>query len=174
MNNKYIKKSVEIEAIQWNGNNLEEIMKFLNSELSYGKNTDYVTQKFSYYKTTNNLYINTLEGNMKTNIGDYIIKGVKGEYYPCKPDIFELTYEKVYTLEEVKKEWETLGYTEITHSKDKQSELIFRNYNEAEIVIYLNDKDYFKYSPYRRIITLTYQEHQLLTKTFKALGWLDE
>ena len=39
--------------------------------------------------------IETLEGSMKINDGDYIIKGVQGEYYPCKPDIFEATYEKV-------------------------------------------------------------------------------
>lgn len=39
--------------------------------------------------------INTLEGTMSVNIGDYIIKGVKGEFYPCKPDIFEMTYDKV-------------------------------------------------------------------------------
>lgn len=39
------------------------------------------------------LYIETLEGKMKASIGDYIIKGVKGEFYPCKPDIFEATYE---------------------------------------------------------------------------------
>ncbi|MCM3396476.1 hypothetical protein M3638_01330 [Oceanobacillus profundus] len=39
--------------------------------------------------------IKTLEGDMKANFGDYIIKGVKGEFYPCKPDIFESTYEKV-------------------------------------------------------------------------------
>lgn len=39
--------------------------------------------------------IPTLEGIMRANYGDYIIKGVKGEFYPCKPDIFELTYEKV-------------------------------------------------------------------------------
>lgn len=40
-------------------------------------------------------HIKTLEGIMKANIGDYIIKGIKGEIYPCKPDIFEQTYEKV-------------------------------------------------------------------------------
>ena len=39
--------------------------------------------------------IPTLEGNMKANIGDYIIKGINGEFYPCKPDIFDKTYEKV-------------------------------------------------------------------------------
>ena len=41
------------------------------------------------------LTIHTLEGDMIASIGDYIIKGVNGEFYPCKPDIFEKTYEKV-------------------------------------------------------------------------------
>lgn len=41
------------------------------------------------------MYINTLEGTMKADIRDYIIQGVQGEFYPCKPDIFEMTYEKV-------------------------------------------------------------------------------
>ena len=40
-------------------------------------------------------YIPTLEGDMKASIGDYIIKGVNGEFYPCKPDIFDKTYEEV-------------------------------------------------------------------------------
>jgi len=40
-------------------------------------------------------YIDTLEGKMKVSIGDWIIRGVQGEYYPCKPDIFEATYESV-------------------------------------------------------------------------------
>jgi hypothetical protein len=40
--------------------------------------------------------INTLEGNMKASVGDFIIKGVQGELYPCKPDIFEKTYEEVW------------------------------------------------------------------------------
>jgi hypothetical protein len=39
--------------------------------------------------------IHTLEGNMIASVGDWIIKGVKGEFYPCKPDIFESTYEEV-------------------------------------------------------------------------------
>ena len=41
------------------------------------------------------LYISTLEGEMQADVGDYIIKGVKGEFYPCKPDIFRMTYEEV-------------------------------------------------------------------------------
>ena len=47
------------------------------------------------YKTDKPVIIKTLEGDMKASVGDYIITGVNGEQYPCKPDIFEKTYEKV-------------------------------------------------------------------------------
>ena len=47
------------------------------------------------YQTDKELLIETLEGMMKAEKGDYIIRGVKGEYYPCKPDVFKLTYEKL-------------------------------------------------------------------------------
>jgi hypothetical protein len=49
------------------------------------------------YQTDKEMIIHTLEGDMKADIGDYIITGVQGEQYPCKPDIFEQTYEKVDT-----------------------------------------------------------------------------
>lgn len=80
MTNKYIKKPVEIEAIQWNGNNADEILDFVSS-------SNRVVDKIN-----NTFMIKTLEGMMTANIGDYIIKGIKGEFYPCKPDIFECTY----------------------------------------------------------------------------------
>lgn len=47
------------------------------------------------YQTDKEMIIHTLEGDMKASVGDYIITGVNGEQYPCKPDIFEKTYEKV-------------------------------------------------------------------------------
>lgn len=76
---KYRKKPVEIEAIQWTGDNLDEIKKFMG-----------------YYEyAKGNLIIKTLEGNMLASPGDYIIKGVKSEFYPCKPNIFKETYEPV-------------------------------------------------------------------------------
>ena len=77
---KYKKKPIEIEAIQYTGNNVNEIVLFTGKQ-----NIDY----------GNHLRIKTLEGTMTANIGDYIIKGVKGEFYPCKPDIFEQTYEPI-------------------------------------------------------------------------------
>ena len=80
MNKKYRKKPVIIEAIQWTGKNLSEIDNFMGG-LVENKGTT--------------LVIYTLEGDMEASIGDYIIKGVNGEFYPCKPDIFDKTYEEV-------------------------------------------------------------------------------
>ena len=80
---KYRKKPVVIEAIQYNGDNYNEISNFTGNKSLLG------------LKQSNEIIISTLEGNMIVSIGDYIIKGIKGEFYPCKPDIFEQTYELV-------------------------------------------------------------------------------
>lgn len=79
---KFRKKPVVIEAVQWNGNNRNEIAEFMG-EL-FPKPT--VNEQIE-------IYIFTLEGTMIASKYDWIIKGVKGEFYPCKPDIFEATYE---------------------------------------------------------------------------------
>jgi len=79
-NMKYRKKPVVIDAIQWTGENAVEIDMFL---------FDYDDR----YWNGDKLIIRTLEGEMTANIGDWIIKGVKNEFYPCKPDIFNQTYE---------------------------------------------------------------------------------
>ena len=76
---KYRKKPVVIEAIRFIGSNYEEIREFI------GQNT--LCSDLS-------IVISTLEGDMVAQKGDYIIKGVQGEFYPCKPDIFAQTYEK--------------------------------------------------------------------------------
>jgi hypothetical protein len=83
---KYRKKPVVIETIQWTGNNIEEIFNFM------GKLPEYME---GFKNKDEILGIQTLEGLMVANIGYWIIKGVKGEFYPCKPDIFEATYEAV-------------------------------------------------------------------------------
>ena len=83
---KYRKKPVEIEAIQWVSDNIEQVYEMLGDNLII--NTDEDKDEVKHF-------INTLEGKMEMSWGDYIIKGVKGEFYPCKPDIFELTYEKI-------------------------------------------------------------------------------
>jgi hypothetical protein len=77
---KYKKKPIVIEAIQFNGNNFEECKKFI------GNNFD---------NSLNYPNIKTLEGTMEVSVNDYIIKGIQGEFYPCKPDIFNATYDIV-------------------------------------------------------------------------------
>ena len=81
---RYKKKPIVIEAIQYTGNNIEEIWDAFSAADVYGPVEDDPCA-----------YILTLEGRMRCNIGDYIIRGVRGELYPCAKDIFEETYEKV-------------------------------------------------------------------------------
>jgi len=87
---KYRKKPVVIEAIQWTGNTTE-IKEFCGNNCSY--NVDDSTWKVGKGIPHEELVIHTLEGDMKARRNDYIIKGINGEFYPCKPDIFEKTYE---------------------------------------------------------------------------------
>lgn len=84
---KYRKKPVVIEAIQYQFYNKKEIDEFVGKQLvEYSR--DNPDKDYDTY-----LIIPTLEGNMEADCGDWIIKGVNGEFYPCKPDIFEKTYE---------------------------------------------------------------------------------
>lgn len=92
---KFRKKPVEIEAIQFTK---ELCLEYLLDESAprYGN----LRIAASWHPATKVLHyaygtIETLEGKMKVSIDDWIIKGVKGEFYPCKPDIFEATYDKV-------------------------------------------------------------------------------
>jgi hypothetical protein len=92
---KYIKKPIVIEAMQWDGKNHRDMYEFLG-----GSKEEYLTTEgdnfyIDHGKVTGGLVIKTLEGEHLASIGDFIIKGVNGEYYPCKPDIFEKTYEAV-------------------------------------------------------------------------------
>ena len=76
----YRKKPVTVEAVQWTGENRAEMCEFIDSEV------------FEIIPRVG-LVIHTLEGDHHASPGDYIIKGVNGEFYPCKPDIFAKTYE---------------------------------------------------------------------------------
>ena len=84
---KYRKKPVVIEAIQYIGlESMIEIQKFVGDSLTI--HADEINSVFT-------LVIHTLEGDMKVDFNDYVIKGVNDELYPCKHDIFEKNYEKV-------------------------------------------------------------------------------
>jgi hypothetical protein len=77
---RYRKKPLWIDAIQWTGKNGKEVLDFGWPEGDLRIVGSFIT-------------IPTLEGEMRADKGDWIIKGIKGEFYPCKPDIFAATYE---------------------------------------------------------------------------------
>ena len=81
---KYRKKPVVIDAVLWDGDNVSEVADWIREALHND-----VIMRYG-----DKVIIKTLEGNMIANAGDYIIKGVNGELYPCKPDIFQKTYER--------------------------------------------------------------------------------
>ena len=83
---RYIKRLIVIRAVKWTGYNFDEIAEFVKEQpLTLYKNDFGLTK----------LLIETLEGDMYAEVGDYTIQGVHGEYYPCKPDIFTETYEEI-------------------------------------------------------------------------------
>ena len=81
---KYMKRPVVIEAVQWTGVNPIEVAEFLQTG---------VNRTYEISSVTNTVKIETLKGTMTASKYDYIIKGIKGEFYPCKPEIFNETYE---------------------------------------------------------------------------------
>jgi hypothetical protein len=83
----YRKKPVTVEAVQLRDVELRTLITLQNFA---GLGNDI------FEAVEDGILINTLEGKMKASIGDFIIKGVQGEFYPCKPDIFEKTYEEVW------------------------------------------------------------------------------
>lgn len=131
---KYRKLPVVVEAVQWTGLNLEEIKEFVGGALTYiindtawevGKGRPHVYMK-----------IRTLEGEMEVSEKDYIIKGVNGEFYPCKPDIFQKTYapegerQIIFDLDKVVKQLEerTAFLKECTKYGNKTAEQQAKSY----------------------------------------------
>ncbi len=78
----YTKRPVTIQAVQYTGDNIDEIIDFVGEENMF----------ISSFSGIENHYIKTLEGNHFMSKGDYVIRGVEGEFYPCKEHIFKKTY----------------------------------------------------------------------------------
>lgn len=85
MTRKYVKRPIVIEALQWTGDNKTEMLKFCSDCYCF----------IPINSIKEELHIKTLEGVMVASLNDYIIKGVKGEFYPCRKDIFLETYKEV-------------------------------------------------------------------------------
>lgn len=79
---KFRKKPVVIDAVEWTGINIDAVMAFMGWRNASHDDRD-------------GLRIHTLEGTHQATVGDMIIKGVHGEFYPCKPEIFAATYDSV-------------------------------------------------------------------------------
>ena len=108
---KYRKKPVVIEAVQWTGNNLREIIAFTDGQPDTRKT--YTGMKWEEYEdlvSKRGLIIFTLEGKHIASVGDFIIKGIQGEYYPCKPEIFLASYEEVISDNPSNKSEQTYGF----------------------------------------------------------------
>lgn len=89
MSNHFRKKPVAIEAIRWTGSNQNELQRWA---ASHGARPDWIFDGSA-------LFIRTLEGKMLASIGDWVIRGVAGEFYPCKPEIFAQTYDAAGAVE---------------------------------------------------------------------------
>jgi hypothetical protein len=95
---KYRKKPVVVEAMQLSSESIFKVVSFINSKKPDVK-SNMASEKWYDFECRviedKGLVIKTLEGSIFASMGDYIIKGVQGEFYPCKPDIFADTYEAV-------------------------------------------------------------------------------
>lgn len=91
MTDRYRKKPVEVEAMQWTGG-ADVASHVIDWIIANGGTARYVGYESGWPEHIN---VDTLEGTMHADVGDWIIRGVKDEHYPCKPDIFAATYEPV-------------------------------------------------------------------------------
>jgi hypothetical protein len=93
---KYRKKPVVIDAVQFNGFGSDGFVIFDDGKTPRPHwLIEAIGSALLFFGEPNTLTVKTLEGAIHASVGDYIIRGVEGELYPCKPDIFEKTYDKV-------------------------------------------------------------------------------
>jgi hypothetical protein len=84
------KKPLEIEYIQWTKENVGDVFEFITLDVDHN-----IEELNIANLAEGKLIIVTLEGNMQANVGDYIIKGIKGELYRCRAEVFKATYELI-------------------------------------------------------------------------------
>ena len=116
---RYVKKPVIIEAIQWTGDNKLDISEFVKDS----------EKKYEFKGSA--LFIHTLEGSMRASKGDYIIKGVEGEFYPCKPQIFEKTYSDADAIGELSDGYHT--YNELYDFRKMYNVALFNEWAKEKV-----------------------------------------
>lgn len=96
MAERFRKKPVVIEAVQFNGSNHDEVTAFIGCDGHFKDVAGMAACPYNHRRSgPRAVFIDTLEGTHRADPGDWIIRGVQGEFYPCKPDIFAQTYEAV-------------------------------------------------------------------------------
>jgi len=90
---KYRKRPIVVEAEQWTGD-VEKMKEFVGDKADF-EGDAYLVGPIEDALGSTKMFIHTLEGTMEASMGDFVIKGAKGEFYPCKRDIFLLTYSVV-------------------------------------------------------------------------------
>ena len=143
----FVKKQVQIQAIQFTGENIKEIEEFVGKPLPTVMASDVDTQ----------LIISTLEGDMKASKGDYIIKGIKGEFYPCKPDIFKSIYNLVEDNNGILSEGEKRVRTTFNISASKTVDIAKQLMAEAINLLSRDQNDVASYY-YDNLNTTQYRE----------------
>lgn len=91
---KFVKKPIPIEACQWLGFNQAELKEFTNDHVQFVSHWEPVGSPWTMTEEHVDLYILTLEGKLHANLGDYVIKGIHGEFYACDQQIFKESYEE--------------------------------------------------------------------------------
>jgi|694.fasta_scaffold139023_2 hypothetical protein len=117
---KYIKKPIPVSALQWTGENLEEIKAFCIDE--NGKEMCFTTNEY--------LWIQTREGQLKAQVRDYIMKGIEGEFYPCAESIFKKSYDEFNEAEfhqfaHKQMPVKSLGNTDSNGAKKNVKDIVF-------------------------------------------------
>ena len=144
---KYVKKPVVIEAIQYNGENIEAIEAFVGKKLSTVMASDVDVK----------LIIPTLEGDMNASKDDWVIKGVKGEFYPCKPDIFKQSYNMIKENNGILSEGEKRVRTSFNVSSSKSVDTVKQLMAEAINLLSRDQNDVASYY-YDNLNTTQYRE----------------
>lgn len=147
---RFTKKPVTIEAIQFaaDPNTISNIHGFLGAEKSVLEKTPGSFDPV--------LKIDTLEGTMTAQVGDWIIKGVKGEFYPCKPDIFEATYDRAKS--DAPNTYQTRLLTETQETADRLNKLNAFMGSDAFPKLYRAEKD------------LLYSQQRAMSEYVQILG----
>ncbi|EIA3336339.1 hypothetical protein ACSVMK_11460 [Salmonella enterica] len=122
---RFTKKPVTISAIQWTGDNLPDVIEFTGKHPRWGDWFADMGEYIAHVRSDGNRFkIFTLEGVMDALPGDWIIRGVQGEHYPCKPDIFAATYDPAELQERRKADSELVSHRyKLDQSGDVTSEL---------------------------------------------------